>query len=188
MSTQNDLVNTVKNVEATGEQQYQEFVEDHLEKRTVSLFETIKKNKLALFRTPKVRETSKQKMQLNSVKQDCAMFAQLYISCQVRGGDRDDFFRHVNRSYPPSLSQFGALGTGTKSTLVDRLKALTPSVATGNVCSCIDAIILNGAAVVNLLKPANCKTFADYAHDVFIKYVKSQFRSAQRIDIVWDNY
>ena len=34
----------------------------------------------------------------------------------------------------------------------------------------------------------NCKTFADYAHDVFIKYVKSQLCSAQRIDIVWDNY
>ena len=184
----NDLVNTVKNVEAIGEQQYQEFVENRLEKRTVSLFETIKKNKLALFRTPKAKETSKQKMELNSVKQDCAMFAQLYISCQVRGGDLDDFFRHENRSCPPSLSQFGALGTGTKSTLVDRLEALTPSVATGNVCPCIDAIILDGSAVVNFLKPANCKTFADYAHDVFIKYVKSQLCSAQRIDIVWDNY
>jgi len=99
----NDLVNNVKNVEAIGEQQYQEFVENRLEKRTVSLFKTIKKNKLALFRTPKAKETSKHKMQLNSVKQDCAMFAQLYISCQARGGDLDDFFRHENRSYPPSL-------------------------------------------------------------------------------------
>ena len=71
---ENDLVNTVKNVEAIGEQQYQEFVENRLEKRTVSLFETIKKNKLALFRTPTAKETSKQKMKLNSVKQDCAMF------------------------------------------------------------------------------------------------------------------
>lgn len=61
-------------------------------------------------------------------------------------------------------------------------------MATGNVCPCIDAIILDGAAVVNFLKLANCKTFADYAHDVFIKYVKSQRCSAQRIDIVWDNY
>ena len=86
----NDLVNTVKNVKAIGEQQYQELVENPLEKRTVSLFETIKKNKLALFRTPKTKETSKRKMQLNSIKQDCAMFAQLYTSCQVRGGDLDD--------------------------------------------------------------------------------------------------
>lgn len=29
----NDLVNTVNNVKAIGEQQYQEFVENHLEKK-----------------------------------------------------------------------------------------------------------------------------------------------------------
>jgi len=184
----NDLTNTVKNVEAIGEQQYQEYVEKRLEKRTVSVFETIKKNKLSLFKTPPAKEPSKQKMQLNSVKQDCAMFAQLYISCQVRGGDLDDFFCHENRSYPPSLSQFGTLSTGTKSTLVDRLEALSPSLTTGNVCPRIDAIILDGAAIINFLKPINCKTFADYAQDVFIKYVKSQLCSAKRIDIVWDQY
>lgn len=55
--------------------------------------------------------------------------------------------------------------------LFDRLEALTPSVATGNVYPCIDVMILDGAVVVNFLKPANCKTFADYAHVVFIKYV-----------------
>ena len=61
-------------------------------------------------------------------------------------------------------------------------------MATGNVCPCIDAIILDGAAIANFFKQANCKTFAAYAHDVFIKYVKSHLCSAQRIDIAWDNY
>ena len=114
------------------------------------------------------------------------MFAQLYVSCQVRGGDLHNFFFHENHRYPPSLSQYGILLSGTKSSLVDRLEALGPSAK--NTCPQIDALILDGAAIVNLLRPISCKTFEAYAHNVFIKYVKSRLANVSRLDIVWDRY
>ena len=180
------VVTTINSIEAIGEKQYKEFVETSLEKKNISLFETVKKNKLSLFSTPPVKETSRQKLQITLLKKDCALFAQLYVSCQVRGGDLHNFFVHENHRYPPSLSQYGILRSGTKSSLVDRLEALGPSAK--NTCPQIDALILDGAAIVNLLRPIGCKTFKAYAHDVFIKYVKSRLANVSRLDIVWDRY
>ena len=56
-------------------------------------------------------------------------------------------------------------------------------MATRNVCPRIDVIILDGAALVNFLKPANCKTFADYADDVFIKCDLSRENAQQRFSV-----
>ena len=49
-------------------------------------------------------------------------------------------------------------------------------------------IILDGAAIVNILRPVGIKTFQDYAMKVFIPYIQSQLRVADRVDIVWDEY
>lgn len=44
-----------------------------------------------------------------------------------------------------------------------------------------DAMLIDGAALVNMLKPSGaCKTFSDYA--------VSQLQSVQQIDIIWDRY
>ena len=47
---------------------------------------------------------------------------------------------------------------------------------------------MDGAAVVNILKPVGCKTFGDYAEKIFTSYVKTEFVQACRIDVVWDRY
>ncbi len=52
----------------------------------------------------------------------------------------------------------------------------------------LDVIILDGAAVVNFLKPCVSSTFDYYAHNVFLPYVFSQLNRASRVDIVWDQY
>lgn len=181
-----NVVNSINSIETIGEEQYKEFVESRLEKKDKPLFEAIKKNKLLLFRTPPAKETSRQQLHITSLKKDCTLFAQLYVSCQVRGGDLENFFCHENHRYPPSLSQYGILRSGTKSTLVDRLVALAPR-SNSNYPQA-DALILDGAAIVNVLKPIGCKTFDVYAQDVFIKYIKSKLVNFSRIDIVWDRY
>ncbi|CAH3181917.1 unnamed protein product [Porites evermanni] len=43
------------------------------------------------------------------MKSDCALFARLYISCQTRDGDLDEFFKHENQGCPPSLLHLGKL-------------------------------------------------------------------------------
>ncbi len=47
---------------------------------------------------------------------------------------------------------------------------------------------LDGTAIVNLLRPIGCKNCEAYAHDVFIKYIKSRLANVSRLDIVWDRY
>jgi hypothetical protein len=49
-------------------------------------------------------------------------------------------------------------------------------------------IALNGTVIVQLLKPGRAKTFADYANEVFLPYIKSQNAKVQRLDLVWDTY
>jgi hypothetical protein len=50
-----------------------------------------------------------------------------------------------------------------------------------------DAVILDGAAIVNMLRPITGQTFEAYAIDKFIPYITS-FHQARRIDVVWDEY
>ena len=52
----------------------------------------------------------------------------------------------------------------------------------------VDAIVLDGAAVVQMLKPGTSKTFQEYADTVFAPYISSQLQKTDRFDLVWDVY
>ena len=101
---------TVEEVETLGQEQFETFVKERLsEEKTMNIHDPIKKNKLPLFRSPRQKEPSKDKQQISSLKSDCALFSRLFISCQTREGDLDDFFEHENQGCPPSISQNGKL-------------------------------------------------------------------------------
>ena len=51
-----------------------------------------------------------------------------------------------------------------------------------------DVIILDGAAIINMLKPIGVKTFQDYTTHVFLPFIKAKLRNVTRIDIIWDVY
>ena len=46
-------------------------------------------------------------------KNDCYLFSRLYISCQTREGNLEQFYDHMNQPAPPSLSLGGKLRLGT---------------------------------------------------------------------------
>ncbi|KAJ8372691.1 hypothetical protein AAFF_G00280200 [Aldrovandia affinis] len=52
----------------------------------------------------------------------------------------------------------------------------------------VEVMILDGAAIVNMLAPGNAKTFSEYASLVFLPYITSQLQHTSRVDIVWDEY
>jgi len=39
-----------------------------------------------------------------------------------------------------------------------------------------------------MLNPGTAKTFGEYAKDVFIPFVLSQYKSTTRLDLAWDRY
>ena len=110
----------------------------------------------------------------------------MYIASQIREGDLDEFLAHENQAYPPSLSNMGKLRSGTESDLVN---CLEDKVLSTDSCSPTpEVIILDGPAIVNMLKPGAAKTFEDYANQVFKPYIMSHLKNASRLDVVWDEY
>ena len=104
------------------------------------------------------------------------LFSQLYIGCQTRDGNLDEFFR---------LSDAGILHLGAKSDLLVCLEGLSEAQS---VAPNVTNAIIDGAAVVQMLKPGATKTFQEYANQVFIPYICGQLQYVSCLDLVWDSY
>lgn len=85
------VVESLYQLENIGNQMYNEYVQDRLIERTTSIFAPIKRNRLPLFSKPPIKPQTV-KSQVNSLKSDCSLFSRLYIGCQSRNGNIDDFF------------------------------------------------------------------------------------------------
>ena len=177
----------LRQIEAVGKEQCNQFITERLLNRTKSVYDPIKGNKVSLFNFSPPKESCKTSQQLSSMKSDCALFARLYISRQTRDGDLEEFFKHENQGCPPSLSHLGKLRLPKKKyELTECLEDNTTRRT--EVPSTIDATIIDGAAVVNMIKPGTEKTFSGYTEQSFLPYVKTQLRHLKRVDIVWDEY
>jgi hypothetical protein len=179
------VVQTVRTIESTGQHQCSEFLNERLLNRTVPVTAPVSRNALSLFKQSAVKKTAPHNAKLAAVRNDCSLFSRLYIACQTRNGDLDTFFVHENQPNPPALSSDGNIRLGTKS---DLLVCLESVVSSKQDCPTVDAIVLDGAAIVQMLHPAQCKTFNNYAQQVFVPYICSQLNSSKRLDLVWDQY
>ena len=125
---ENAVIQTVKNVITIGQEQYNTFVEERFEKRTKEVTSVISKNKLPLFKSPLEQKSDKKKVQVAALKDDCALFSRLHIACQSREGNLQEFSKHENHPWPPSLEQVSRLREGQKSDLVKCMeKTSTPT-------------------------------------------------------------
>ncbi len=181
------VVSSVCSAEKKAIEQYQAFVTERLQDQLTKISDPIKKNKVLLFSRPPAKK-SNAKLQVSSLKNDVSLFSRLYIACQSHDGNLNEFFRHENQAYPPFLSQHGKLRIGTKADLLPFLENLIDQSDSLSSTLHPDVIILDGAAVVNFLKPPVASTFDDYGHKVFLPYVLSQVNRANRVDIIWDQY
>ena len=149
------MVHTVRSLEETGKKQYKDFVKKVLLERTTSIHDPIKRNSLALFKTPQSKILPK-KGKMKVLQNNVALFGQLYIAMQNRQSDLNEFFAHEIQSFPPSLSDFGMLYLpGTKS---DLLPCLDQSTKT-EPPSTYDCKVLDGSVIVHCLPTFNVSTF-----------------------------
>ena len=95
--------------EALGMAQFKSYMDTRVIHNDIPISGTIAKNKLNIFKCPKARKTSKKETQLKSARSDAALFSKLFIACQNRDSDLDQFFSHENQGAPPSLSENGML-------------------------------------------------------------------------------
>ena len=142
-------------------------MEERLRTQSKSIADPIHKNKLPLFKDKPSKQTKNSKAA--SMKSDVRLFARMYISCQTREGNLQDFFAHENQPFPPSLSAAnGFMRHGTKSEL---MPCLERNVVIPVNCPGVSAVVLDGAATVQMLRPRGSKTFQDYNQDIFLPYV-----------------
>ena len=178
-------VETVMNAKKIGQEQFEAFTRECLLDRTKAVDDPIPRNKLKVFSTSTPRSKSKGQQQLISVKNDRELFARMYIGCQTRDGNLEEFFRHENQACPPALSDGGNLFTGTKSDLITCLEEISDAKTETPVTT---YIVLDEAAIVQMLKPAASKTFEGYAHQVFFPYISTKLQTVSRLDLIWDTY
>ena len=91
-------VEAVKKAQKTGQQQFQTFTKECLMERTKPIDDTIHRNWLKLFVGSTTKTASKEEQQLTLMKRDFELFSRLYITCQTRDGNLEDFFQHENQA------------------------------------------------------------------------------------------
>ena len=78
------------------------------------------------------------------------------------------------------------LRSGNKSDLLVCFEELTEASHDKPV---VQSIVMDGPAIVNMLRPVNCSTFKEYSRKVFLPFISQQFGNVcQRVDIVWNAY
>ena len=97
-------VSIMQQIEDLGVKQCDTFISERLLQQTKPLDDPISRNKLSFFETPSKKKISKAQQQLSSMKSVCSLFSRLFIACQSRNGNLDEFFKHENQACPPSIS------------------------------------------------------------------------------------
>ena len=103
------VMQTLNVIDLKGKQQYDKFVEDVFVERSTPNQTTIKKNNFHLFKSPVCNVKATIREQTVDLKSDCSLFGRLFIACQVREADLEEFFAQENHSWPQALSQQGKL-------------------------------------------------------------------------------
>ena len=76
---------SVREAKSIGEDQYDAFVTERLKNGDVSLYETVKRTNLSLFRQKDVIKLSKSKQKVVSLNSERRLYANLYVDCLSRG-------------------------------------------------------------------------------------------------------
>ena len=177
---------SVKSAKVKGEKQRKQFIKNCLVNGTKYLYDSITKNKLKLLRHRNDVAVSKNSQEINSLKSDCHLYGNLYIACEARKRDLEEFFVHENHSYPPAISEYGKLlKCNDKSDFLGCIKEIhKPSRANPTAeCSVID-----GAAFVNILQPSTSKNFGKYYEREIKQNISYTLEHASHVDLVFDVY
>ena len=154
---------SVRDAYSIGKEEYEKYGAERLVSRTASIYDTMKINKLPLFRQKNIVRTPKTKLQILSLKADCQLF-----------------------SYPVALSEYGKLRKTDKFLFLDCLeKMIEPCYsAPGNM----EMLAIDGAAFVHMNPPRQSKTFKDYCEVEIANRVKKVVPRLDRVDLIFDVY
>ncbi|KAJ8867310.1 hypothetical protein PR048_031111 [Dryococelus australis] len=155
---------------------------DTLRRCEKDIVDPLKCNRFPTFKMKAVQEQGKNAHKTLMLRYDCALFSQLYIACLTRSGNLEDYFRHENQPYPPSLSVSGE-PTATKIFKLHKCGAFQ-NVGSVHFEPKVDTKELDGAAIVHVLTKGATRTCNEYIEHVLILYIASQDTHVVRLDVL----
>ncbi|KAL8561604.1 hypothetical protein ACOMHN_024839 [Nucella lapillus] len=181
------VTDSLSQIGETGQTLHAAYVMDRLEKASVSVTDSIKRNNMLTFANRPDPNKKKGTKDSGVQRQNMMLITQLFLSLQSRpDADMTDFFRFENQREPPSLADRGLLRSGTKS---DILKCLNAPTGRADVAKQATIVVLDMAAVIHMVRPTTANTFSEYVSLHIVPYLEAQITSStQRIDAIWDNY
>ncbi|VDI23211.1 Hypothetical predicted protein [Mytilus galloprovincialis] len=88
---------------------------------------------------------------------------------------------HVSRTR--HAHEFVEMRLGSKSDLLVPLERLS---VLHDEAQNAELLVIDGAEIINMLKPLGSKTFEGYFNDIFMPYIHDQLCFVSRFDLVWD--
>ena len=131
------------------------------------------------------------------MKNDCSLFARLYIACQ-------NFFKHENLMCQTPLATTSP-NTDTMDVeaavhediskvgfFYDTSAEVDPRHTEDQIDAApvlkVDAKVLDGAAIVEMLSPKLTKMFVEYVGNILLPYISRNLQTFCRVDMVFDVY
>ena len=178
------VIETIDKIACIGKEKYDDYMKDRIFTHAKSIDATIHRNKLPLF-TYIPQQTKRATTQISNLRNNVKLFSQLYIANQTREGDMESFFQHENATVPPSLSKEGQIRSGKKADLLDCLEHSCDVIS---IKPAIQGIVIEGAVLVNIIRPNGQRSFSEYFKQRLLPYLSNLLQSVQRLDVVWDVY
>ena len=177
-----EVVDNVRKVKDIGLQKYKAFVDKRIYSQEEAFTAAIPHTKLKLFTS--YLSQPRQKSEVAIIKDQQAKITQILLAAHSGRNINESVFSHESSTYPPSLTRNGYMHSGLKSEI---LSCIVPENF-DNLSPETTAAVLDGAVLVQMLRPINVVTIGDYFKEVFLPYILTWFERNNRVDIVWDVY
>ena len=177
-----EVVDNMRDAENIGKQLYDSFLHKRILTQEEAFTDPLPKRNLKLFKAHLAEP--RRKSDISAIKDQHSKATQLLLAANSGRTLSDSVFAHESSDLPPSLTAKGKMYHGEKSEI---LECITPNelpiqrpVTT--------AAVLDGAVIVQMIRPRNSVTFGEYFTEQFVPYIMTWFESNERVDIVWDVY
>ena len=176
------VVENVRKVKDIGFIRYKAFVEKRVMSQEEAFTAPITQTRLKLFKASLAQPEKKSEIAV--MKDQQAKVTKLLLAVHFGRNINEGVFAHGSSPYPPSLTRKGQMHHGTKSEILD---CIVPKDLDNNR-PVTTVAVLDGAVLVQMLRPRSAVTIGQYFREVFAPYILSWFETNDCVDIVWDVY
>ena len=177
-----EVVNSMRNIEETGQELYSSFLNKRICSQEETFTATMSKSNIKLFKTQ--LSEPRRKSDVSLIKDQHNKGTMILLAANSGRTITESLFSHESSTFPPSLTAKCKMYHGDKSEILDCFVPKDLDNQRPNTT----AAVLDGAVLIQMLRPRNAVTLGDYYMKEFVPYILSWFAWNDRLDIVWDIY